>query len=304
MTAASGSRVKLYYALEDADGVIQPTESTPEWTPLRFATDSIERSTEQVDSEEINQERQRVVSEQGTYSVAGTVRGEIYYGAFDDIFAALLQNSWATDDSLIVGSTQQRLAILKVHEDLNVAYLYRGCEVNEGRLQLSLNRPAVMEFGVIGLSEEKYTIPGGSTYNAVTTTKMMVTNKGSFTDTIGPIDYAVEYTINISNGMNPLSVLFQRPAYAIENGLLTVDGTLTALFPDEDLYDEFLDEDEVSHATVIQDVAGNEYTITLPSAKYTQASKPTPGPTALQPTFTFAAGFDGTTTIQLDRAAA
>jgi len=300
-TAASGSAVELYYAIENASGVLQPSATTPLWKPIRFNTESLQRSTEQVDSEEINSDRQRSVSEQGTYSVSGEIEGEIYYGDLDGLLEALFQDTFETNE-LVVGSTPPRIAILKRHTDVaGLDYLYRGCRVANGDIEAVLNSPAKYKFGIVGETEEKYSVPVGSTYASATTTKMMMTTRGGFTEAASALDYMVDYKISMTNGMNPVFTLFQRGAYAIENGVFVASGSMNTLLPSAALYDKYLAETSVEHVLTLEDLAGNSYDITLPDCQYITASKPTSGPTALLVAYTFSAGFDGTTTVQINR---
>ena len=94
--AASGSQVKYYYGIEDAAGVIQPNETTPAWIPIRFNTADPTRDTAQVDSEEINDSRQRVKSRQGTYSVAGSIAAELTFASHDYLMQAAFQSTWVS----------------------------------------------------------------------------------------------------------------------------------------------------------------------------------------------------------------
>ena len=70
--AASGSAVR-YYFVEEVNGEI-PDE--PEFIPIRFNTSSLTRNVAQVESNEINQTRQRPPAKQGTYSTQGEIVSE------------------------------------------------------------------------------------------------------------------------------------------------------------------------------------------------------------------------------------
>lgn len=115
--AAAGSATK-YYFVEEVNGAIP---SSPTFTPIRFNTTSLSRNTAQVESNEINQSRQRPVAKQGTYSTQGEIVSELSHGSFNDLLAIFMQQSAWDTNTLKVGSTVRTVAILKRHTDLTVA---------------------------------------------------------------------------------------------------------------------------------------------------------------------------------------
>lgn len=114
MSAANGSAVKFFYAVEVA-GAIPAT--APNFIPIRFNTTTLARNTAQVDSAEINPLRQRPVSKQGTYSTQGEIAAELSDDSFDGLIEMVMQSAFAAN-SLKVGSTVQTIAILKRHTDI------------------------------------------------------------------------------------------------------------------------------------------------------------------------------------------
>lgn len=89
---ANGSAVSLWYCEEDVNGAISAT--VPVFKPIRFVSNGFNREASQIDSDEINENRQRPVSRQGTYSTAGTVEGELSFASHDDLIAAAMQSEW------------------------------------------------------------------------------------------------------------------------------------------------------------------------------------------------------------------
>ena len=128
--AASGSQVKWYYGVEDASGVIQPSETTPEWTPIRFNTSDPNRDTAQIDSDEINDSRQREKSRQGTYSVAGSIVANLTFGSHDDLLAAAFQASWVTQRTY-TASTIAAVAATNEFTDSANQFVIEGFEVGD-----------------------------------------------------------------------------------------------------------------------------------------------------------------------------
>lgn len=271
----------------------------PQFKPIRFVTEGLSPNINQIESAEINQARQRAPSRGGNYSVQGEIAAEVSFGSFDDLIEAALQGTW-TGDVLIVGSTERSFAILERHTDIGADYIYRGCRVNTMNISAPLGEKAGITFGMIGTKADPYTIPGGATFAPATTSDMMVTTNGSFTEGGQAIAYATEWNLTLDNGMEAAFSLFQREAYCVTNGIAAVSGTMNAYLKDGSLWAKVLNETETSHTVVLEEGA-DSYTIDLPKVRYTQGQKQTSGPGAVIPQYTYSAGYDGTTTLRITR---
>lgn len=271
----------------------------PVFKPIRFVSEGLSPAINQIESAEINQARQRAPSRGGTYNVTGEVAAEVSFGSFDDLIEAALQGTWTTD-VLVVGSTERSFAILERHTDIGVDYIYRGSRVATMNITAPLGDKAGVTFGLLGTKAEEYTVPGGATFSAATTSDMMVTTNGSFAEDGAPIAYATEWNVTIDNGMEAAFSLFQREAYCISNGIATVSGTMSAYLKDGTLWAKVLNEAETSHVVVLEEGA-DSYTIELPKVRYTQGQKQVGGPGAIIPQYTMSAGYDGTTSMRITR---
>jgi hypothetical protein len=385
--AASGSQVKWYYGIEDAAGVIQPAEATAEFTPIRFNTSDLTRDTTQIDSDEINDARQREKSRQGTYSIAGSIAANLSFASHDYLMQAAFQNTWTSQvtitagtiaavaatndftdsgngfvaagfavgdlvtisgfsggfaaggvdfkitaiaagvmtiggtdgdaiiddaagedvtiatagDFLDVGATPPVISLLRRNTDTGVDMLYRSCRLADLGLAVVLNQSAILTNAVVGESAENYTVPVGATFNAATSSEMMVPTIGYMQDAETALTYLTDYNVDFSNNMNPLFSLFQRNAYSVENGVFTAGGSMSAYQPDSTLLDKFLDETQTDHIIKLLDLDGNWYRVILPDTIYTQLSDPVSGPGAHIHAYTFSAGYDGVTTARIER---
>lgn len=299
MAAANGSAVKYYYVVEVAGAI---PAVAPDFKPIRFTGSSLNVNTAQVDSAELGQ-RQKPVAKQGTYSIAGDISGELSHGTFDDLIAAALQGTWATN-TLKVGSTVQSIAILKRHTDSGDDYVYRGCRINTMALSAAPDARVAVTFGVVGTEAEVYTVPGDATFATATTTDPMVTSVGALSEGGLALATVTGFEMTLDNGMEPMHVLFQRPAYDVQNGQLTVSGSLSAYRADGDLYAKFLNETATDIAVTFSD-GTNTLQFTLPDVIYTQADDPVSGPGAIINQLTYSAGYDATaaTTLTVTRSA-
>lgn len=204
-------------------------------------------------------------------------------------------------DYLEVGQTVPTFALLKRNTDTSVDVLFRHNRIGDLAFAGALNQSVLVTVGIVGESQEIYSVPGSSTFATPTTTEMMVPTIGEFKDNVTTIAYLNEYNVSFGNSMNPLFVLFQRPAYSVENGVFVATGGLSALQPDAVLLTKFIDETETDHIIKFIDLAGNFYRIVLPDVLYTQLSDPVSGPGAINEGYTFTAGYDGTTTARIER---
>lgn len=271
----------------------------PVFKPIRFVSEGLSPNINQIESNEINQARQRPPSRGGTYSVQGEIAAEVSFGSFDDLIEGAMQGTW-TGDVLIIGSTERSFAILERHTDIGEDYIYRGCRVATMNIAAPLGDKATITFGMLGTKAEEYTVPGGATFSPATTTDMMVTTNGSFTEDGTPIAYSTEWNVTLDNGMEAAFSLFQREAYCITNGIAAVTGSMSAYLKDGTLWAKVLNESETSHVVVLEEGA-DTYTIELPKVRYTQGQKQVSGPGAVIPQYTMSAGYDGTTSLRITR---
>lgn len=298
--AASGSAVQFFF-VEEVGGEI-PT--APEFIPIRFNTSSLTRNVAQVESNEINQTRQRPPAKQGTYSTQGEIVSELSHGSFDDLLAMLMQqNDWTTN-SLKVGSVERSIAILKRHTDTGEDVIYRGSRINTLAVTADIDARVMFNFGVIGTDAEPYTVPVDATFAAATTTEPMVTSVGAINEGAAALASATAHSFTLSNGMAAIFALGDRAAYGVQNGVFTATGTLSAYREAGGLYAKFLNETATSVSHQFSD-GTNTLTFDFPNVRYTQADDAVPGPDAIVNQFTYSAGYDGVaaTTVTITRSA-
>lgn len=296
--AASGSAVRYYYAHE-TDGEIAAV--APSFQPIRFNTTSLTRNVAQVDSDEINPNRQRPVAKQGTYSTQGEITSELSDGSFDDLLAILVQSTWA-GNVLKVGSTVRSIAILKRHMDTGEDVIYRGCRLNSLGVSAQIDARVQLTFGVIGTEAKPYTVPGDAVFASASTSEPMVTSVGSIVEGVTPLAYATASDFTLSNGMSAIFALHQRAAYDVQNGVFTATGTLSAYRETGGLYAKFLNETATSFTQTFSD-GTNSLTFDFPNVIYTQADDAVGGPDAIVNQFTWSAGYDAIdgTTVTITR---
>ena len=206
-------------------------------------------------------------------------------------------------DELSIGSFLRTYSIIEVHDDVGITSQFSGLRINEMPVAAPLNSAAQLSFNYIGEQTAVYTFPIDAVFVTALGTPMMVTTSGALTLDATVINYATDYNFTLSNNMEALFSLFQREAYAVSNGVATVAGSMSAYLPDLDLLTDYRDEVTVDHIIQFQD---NEATVnflrmTMPAVNLTQLDKPVDGPGAVIQNYTTSAGYDGTTTLKIER---
>lgn len=296
---ANGSATQLYY-IEELDGEI-PT--SPEFKPIRFVSEGLTPNIQQIETNEMNQLRQKATSRGGTYSISGEIAAEMSFGSFDDLIQAAMQSEWDGDE-LVIGKVERSFAVLERHTDIGVDYVYRGCRISTMAINVPLNAPVGLTFGVLGTEAEEYEVPVGATFAPSTTTEVMVTTNIALTEAGDEMAYATEWSATLDNGMEAIFALGKRSAYNIANGIASVTGSMNAYLINGALWAKVLNEALTTHKIELEE-GGQKYTIELPRVRYTQGQKQVSGPGAIIPSYTMSAGYDGAagTTMKITRTA-
>lgn len=99
---ATGANTSVFY-VEEVDCGVTPT--SPVWTPLRFTGSLPSLTRDNLTSAELDGSREISELRLGQFNPNGDINVEFYYGAHDDLLAALLQSTW------VAGTTEAGLTI-------------------------------------------------------------------------------------------------------------------------------------------------------------------------------------------------
>jgi len=204
-------------------------------------------------------------------------------------------------DYLEVGLTVPTISLLRRNKDTGVDVIYRHNRVSDLAFAVVLDQSALITANIIGETMEIYTVPGGSTFAAVTTTEMMVPTVGSMQDAKAAVTFLTDYNVAFTNQMEANFALFQRGAHSVSNGNFKASGSMSAYQPDAVLLTKFINETGSDHVVKLIDDAGAWYRIILPDVGYITLSDPVSGPGKHIHSYGFSAGYDGTTTVRLER---
>ena len=274
---AEGSRYASYFVQEPSSGV------SPENAALKVfrATKSgLDISIAALQSDEIRNDAEIADFRLGARHVEGTASAELSYGTFDDLLAAALRGTWASD-TLVAGILRPSFTFVDFNADINdLPYtIYRGCEVNSMNIKISASAMVTVEFGIIGRTmEQRAALPSGWTVGNRTVTSPMDGFSGGLSSNGVKNNVITELSIDIDNGIEPRFVVGSK--YSIRPGAKrrNVTGSLTAYFEDNTLRLAYLNELPQAIVMTLSDGAsGNTYEITMPKVKLTEAPRPIDG---------------------------
>jgi hypothetical protein len=267
--AASGARAAYYYIFEAADGTIA---ANPQFKAIRLTQNSVQGSTNTIQSNELSPDRHRRTQRTGAKSVAGDIVGELSFGTYDDLLEAVFCGTW-TDNVLKTGQVRRSFAILKRNLDIGVDTIYRGCQVNQLKIACPLQEKITVTFSIIGKSEEAYEVPAGAAFANPTDTDYMTTFDGSMDLDAAELNCATDLNVTLSNNMTAKYSLMNRPAYGVKAGMIDITGDLSAYIEDDALKARFRNEVDTEMVVTMTDKSanGNSYVLTLPRERFTSA---------------------------------
>ncbi|QPB12050.1 hypothetical protein PQD09_gp29 [Providencia phage PSTCR4] len=275
---AEGSRLTVYYVKETQSGV---TPASPKLNIFRATKSTLDINVNTLESAELRDDAETADFRLGTRHVEGTVTGEVSYGTFDDLFAAALRSSWATD-KVKGGVERQSFTFITFNADLpdDKYTIYRGCEINTISLQLSAEAITVADFGIVGREMEiAKALPTGATINPRTTTSPMDAFSGTLTQDGKSVANVTEISLELDNGIEPRFVVGSK--FSIKPGAKrrNVNGSMNTYYESVELKKKFLDEQEVSLSFTLSDGKANtgSYVFSMPRIKFTEAPTPVDG---------------------------
>ena len=90
---ATGANTSVYLCLETDCGV---TPDSPVWIPFRYTGSIPSLNRDNLQGAELDGSREITSLRLGQFNPNGDVNVELYYGAHDDLYSALLQSSWVS----------------------------------------------------------------------------------------------------------------------------------------------------------------------------------------------------------------
>jgi len=275
---AEGSRYSAYFVKEV---VSDTTPANAKFSVFRVTKSGIDINVKTLESAEIRDDAETSDFRLGARHVEGTISGEMSFGTFDELLAAVLRGSWK-DNVLKGGIERSSFTFVDYNADLPSGQytLYRGCEVNSVNIKLSAEAMTTIEFAVVGRSmETANSLPAGTSLLERTTTSPMDGFSGSMQEAGAEISVITELGLTVENGIEPRFVVGSK--FSIKPGAKrrSVSGTVNVYFEDNTLRDKFLNENETNIEFDLIDPTNpkQKYTISIPRVKFTEAPRPIDG---------------------------
>jgi len=294
---AYGSRVEITYATEDSWAVLGSG-----YVPykLRCNSFSINPTKDTFTDEELRSDRQTADLRHGIMHVGGDISCSFSYGSFDDLIESVMFNTWASDGTIQIGTSQKSLTIQRAFVDIGEYHVFNGCVVNTWKLDIKPNTIITCDFSFIGkemsLSQVFTSASDKSLSSPFDSFTGEIKEGGNVIAIVTGIDFTIE------NNISPLTVVLDKSPIGLAEGRAHITGNVTAYFPDSTLLNKFINETESSLEVTITDLDGHSYTFLFPRIKYTGADIPVDGEGPVSQTLPFTALVDSTySSLQITR---
>lgn len=292
----------MYYIAESTYGT---TPATPALKTLRHTGTTLAIAKGSMVSEELRSDRQLIDFRHGTRQCAGEITGELSHETYDDLLEAVLGGTW-TADVLKAGTTRRSFSVMRHMTDIadgdGARQVFKGVEFNTLSLSFAAGDDARVNVGFGCVGQDLAILNAaiaGSTFPPATTTKMMDCLSGSISEGGSPIGLVTEFSLSLENGITPRFVVGSDSTIRPSIGRSILTGSMTAYFETAALLQKFLDETPSTLEFVLQDLAGNSYTIELPNIKYSGGQVDTGGQGAMTIPLPFQAIYDETALSQI-----
>lgn len=267
MAFAQGARSSLSYIVEATYG----TTPAGNFTNIPFNTSSLNLTKERVQGNEIQSDRMPRVDRHGNRQTGGEVQVDLRMGDFDPLIESAMFSTFATDDTIKVGTTLKSFTLEDALNDISQFRLFTGMAVSGMSVSIAPNQMVTTSFSFVG---KDGTVSGsGKTINDPSSNApfdsysgdIFLNDQGATAAAIGSVT-SIDFSID--NGLNPTFIVGSSSTPQLEFGRATVEGTLTAYVEDATLLERFIDETESELQVSVDDPTGtNAYTFLFPRIK-------------------------------------
>jgi hypothetical protein len=277
---ADTSDVQIAVVAEVTPGV---TPATPAFKNIRVTSESLTPAFDTLVSAEIRSDATVSDVRRTGITVSGDIGFELHRdgqaGGFDDLLAASIRGAWTTN--VAKGGTLKPSFTLerRINGASGYSYLrFQGTRI--GGISLSLT-PDEMITGTLHATGTAHTAAAalitGATYaNASTNSPMAGIDVTSLAvGGVSGVDYT-GLTIDVDLNTRVQRKLGQVAARGIGFGRRVTTGTLTCFFEDLTAYNLFMNNTSQSIVATASD-GTNQFTFTIPRARFTSGEVPTPG---------------------------
>lgn len=270
MAFAQGSRSGLSYIEEVTFG----TTPAGNFTSLPIKTHSLNLTKDRVQGQDILSDRIPRIDRHGNRQTGGDMSVDLRKGDLDPFIESVMFSTFATDDTITVGTTLKSFSIEDALNDISQYRIFTGMAVSSMSVSIAPNQMVDTTFSFVG---SNMTISGtGKTLNAASTNQPFDAYSGDVSignvssATASGIVSSINFTIN--NSLAPTFVIGSDFTPQLEYGRAEVTGTITTYFEDLSLVNRFINEVETEIEVSVDDPTGtNPYTFSFPKCKINSA---------------------------------
>jgi len=271
MPLQSNVNVELRYGAESTFG----TQSAAAGQKLRRVSSSLALTKDVFTSNEVRPDMQISDMRHGVKRVAGQIAGELSKTTYDDLIAAALRGTWATNE-LVNGVLKPSFTFEQYYTDLDISEVFTGCRVGEMNVSIQPTGMATITFGIQGqgmTTSSGNGAPVFATPTAATATSILSGVNGTMSiDGIGStiitgMDFA------LTNNLNSQPVIGSTTVPEIFYGRSVVTGTVSAFFDSTTLLSAFINETTVKLSIAMTGTDSTSMTFKMNKVKLNGANK-------------------------------
>ncbi len=273
MSIADSSKTRVGFITEVAWGT---TPATPVFQNLRITGESFNFDAENVVSNELRPDRNIPDLTRVGRSASGGFDMELSYGTFDTIFESVMFGAWATN-VLKNGVTGKSFTFEKTFETgVTDQYLrYTGMYANEFSMNCEAGSIITGSFAFVGKGGAvDSAIIAGATYTAAGVAPVLDATSDfgtlTFTGLVGT-PKLMSVSLNVTNNLRPQKAIANIELVGVGTGRFELTGTIRAYFEDAELYQAYLDGDELALSFQVGRTAGSKYQVDVPKLKIESA---------------------------------
>jgi len=274
MAYAQGSQSGLSYVIETGFGT---TPATPDMLTLPINTHSLNLTKQRVQGNEIREDRMPRVDRHGNRNAGGDVVVDMRADDYDDLLECAFLNTFSTSGaaSLTVGTTPQYLTFEDRLTDVTQYRTFTGMTVSQMSVSIAPNQMVQTTFSLVGQDSDISATSLDDDPTAPSGNEPFDSFSGSISEGGSTIAIVTGINFTLTNSFAPAFAVGSPTAAQLEVGRAVVEGTVTAYFEDETLYNKFVNETESSLQVVLDDTtSGNTYTFDFPRVKYNGGDLP------------------------------
>lgn len=167
---SSGAKQLLQIAKETTVGT---TPATFARQTLAFTEVSLNQSVDKTESASIVDNRLQQASMITSAEYSGDIKAEAQYGAYDDLFAGVAFNNWATNVLTFGGTTRQTFSALLGYTDIANYHTFAGLHVNTLDITIPESGLITFGFGFMGMKRTPASAAPAGTITAASTNPKM-----------------------------------------------------------------------------------------------------------------------------------